>query len=153
MYFIQMIAMQYINNCLIYTLGSHPRSIDLSLFLSTSVNHQIYFFFNFIEVYLIYNVVLLSGVQQSESVIQIHISSHFTFFSHTGHYISGVLIRVSCAIQQVLIRYLSYICICQPQASNLSLPHLYSLMVIHLFYICIHMVIHLFSTSVPIFLF
>ena len=43
------------------------------------------------------------------------------FFSHIGHY--KVLSRVSCAMQQVLISYLSYMqqCICQSQFSNLSL--------------------------------
>ena len=34
-------------------------------------------FFNFIGVELIYNVVLVSGVQQSDSVIRIHISTLF----------------------------------------------------------------------------
>ena len=58
---------------------------------------------------MIYNVVLVSGVQQSESVIHIHISTLFFFrlFSHIGHY--RVLSRVPCAIQQVLISYLFYI--------------------------------------------
>ena len=50
-----------------------------------------------------YNVVLVSGVQQSESVIHIYIVDiypyllFFSFFSHIGHY--RVLSRVLCAIQ------------------------------------------------------
>ena len=40
----------------------------------------------FVGVELIYNVVFISGVQQSESVTQIHISTCFRFFSHIGHY-------------------------------------------------------------------
>ena len=58
---------------------------------------------------MISNVVLVSGVQQSELVIHIHISTVFflRFFSHIGHY--RVLSRVACAIQQVLISYLFYI--------------------------------------------
>ena len=34
---------------------------------------------------MIYNVVLVSGVQQSDSVIHIHISILFRFFSHIGY--------------------------------------------------------------------
>ena len=58
---------------------------------------------------MIYNVVLVSGVWQSESVIHIHRSTllFFIFFSHIGHY--RVLSRVPCAIQQVPISYLFYI--------------------------------------------
>ena len=46
------------------------------------------FFKIFIGIYMIYNVVLVLGVQQSESVIHMHISSSlfFRFFSHIGHY-------------------------------------------------------------------
>ena len=39
----------------------------------------------FIKVLLVYSVVFVSGVQQSESVIHIHISTLFRFFSHIGH--------------------------------------------------------------------
>ena len=52
----------------------------------------------------------VSGVQESESVMHIHISSLFRFFSHIGHY--RVLSRVPCTIQQVLISYLFYIQSC-----------------------------------------
>ena len=46
---------------------------------------------------MIYNVVLVSGGQQSESVMQIHIFMlFFRFFSHISHY--GVLNRVPCAL-------------------------------------------------------
>ena len=38
----------------------------------------------FIEVELIYKIVLVSGAQQSGSVIHIHISTLFRFFSHIG---------------------------------------------------------------------
>ena len=51
------------------------------------------------------HVVLVSGVQQSESVI--HIFAFFQrFFSHLGDY--RVLSRGPCATQQVLISYLFY---------------------------------------------
>lgn len=58
---------------------------------------------NFIGVYLIYNIGLLSGVQQSGPVIHIHIYSLFSFrfFSHIGQ--KRALIRVSCAIQQQVL--------------------------------------------------
>ena len=62
----------------------------------------------FFGIWLIYNVVLVTGVQKSESVIYIYIYPlFFRFFSYTGHY--RVLSRVPCAIQQVLISYLFYI--------------------------------------------
>ena len=44
-----------------------------------------------------YNVVLVSAVQHSESAIHIHTTTvFFRFFSHIGHY--GVLSRVPCAV-------------------------------------------------------
>jgi len=56
---------------------------------------------------LIYNVVLVSGVQQSESITHTHTHTHiyiytlfFRFFSHIGHY--RVLTGVPCAIQEVI---------------------------------------------------
>ena len=73
----------------------------------------------FIGVQLIYNVALVSSVQQSESVIHIHISLFFRFFSHIGHY--RVLSRVPCAIQQVLISYLFYIQQCVYVHPNLPI--------------------------------
>ena len=52
----------------------------------------------FIGVQLIYNVVLLSAVQQSESVIlNTYINSFFRLFSHIGNY--RVLSRVPCVTQ------------------------------------------------------
>ena len=45
------------------------------------------FFKILIRVRLIYNAVLFSGVQQSESVVHTHIFTlFFRFFSHLGHY-------------------------------------------------------------------
>ena len=43
---------------------------------------------------------LISGVQQTDSVIHIHVLFFFKFFSHLSCY--TILSRVSCAIQQVL---------------------------------------------------
>ena len=56
-----------------------------------------------------YNIVLVSGVQLSESVVHIHIFIPFLggLFSHIGGY--RVLSRAPCAIQSVLISYLFYI--------------------------------------------
>ena len=42
-------------------------------------------FFNFIEVGLIYNVVLISSVQQSDSVIQTHILFHYSLSQDIEH--------------------------------------------------------------------
>ena len=81
----------------------HPAFEVMAKLLSpTSVPWFPYFF---IGPQLIYNVILISVVQQGESVIHIHIST-LGFFSHKGHY--GVLSQVACAIQQVLISGLFY---------------------------------------------
>ena len=55
------------------------------------------FVFNFIGVELIYNVVLVAGVQQSDSVIHIHVFILFQIFTHIGYY--RILSRVPCALQ------------------------------------------------------
>ena len=55
---------------------------------------------------MIYNVVLVSRVQQSDSVI--HISFLFRFFSHIGYFI--VLSRVPCAIRWALVDYFIHAC-------------------------------------------
>ena len=64
---------------------------------------------------MIYNVVLVSGVQQSGSAI--HIYFFFRFFSHIGYY--RLLSRVPCVIQQALVvvesissTTISYIVVC-----------------------------------------
>ena len=54
----------------------------------------------------VYNVMLVSTVQQSESAIHTHVLCLFGFPSHSGHH--SVLSRVPCAIQYVLISYLFY---------------------------------------------
>ena len=74
--------------------------------------------FNFIVVELLYNVVLVSGVQQSESVIYVNIS---ILFSHLDHY--KQLSRFSCAILQVPVNHLFYTvaCMCYSHLSNSSL--------------------------------
>ena len=52
---------------------------------------------------MIYNVVLVSGVQQKDSVIHVHISTLFQILSPIGYY--GILSTVCCATQQVLVDY------------------------------------------------
>ena len=66
------------------------KSIRLCLLISDALKMS--FFKKIIRVWLIYNVSLVLGIQQSESVIHIHISTLFRFFSHIGHY--RVLSRV-----------------------------------------------------------
>ena len=48
--------------------------------------HYLKKFFFSIGVELIYNAVLVFAIEQSGSVIHIHISTLFRFFSHVGHY-------------------------------------------------------------------
>ena len=45
---------------------------------------------------MFHNVVLVSAVQKSESVIHTHISTFFRWFSHRGYY--KALSRVPCAV-------------------------------------------------------
>ena len=60
---------------------------------------------NYIGVELIYNAVLVSGVQQSESFIYTHISTLFYILSpYVSQY--KVLNRTACSIQKFLISYL-----------------------------------------------
>ena len=56
---------------------------------------------------MIYNVVLISGVQQSDSVIHIHIFILFQILSHIDYH--RILNIVPCAIQQDLVVYPFYI--------------------------------------------
>ena len=66
-------------------------------FCTLSSDNVLLFFLIFIGVQLMYNV-LISGVQQSESVIHIHTYTLFLrLFSHIGRY--RVLSRVPCVIQ------------------------------------------------------
>lgn len=53
----------------------------------------------FIEVELLYYVLLVSAVRQSESAIRMYISLFFGFSSHLGHH--RALNKAPCAIQKV----------------------------------------------------
>ena len=52
---------------------------------------------------LIYNVVLVSGVQHSDYIIRIHVSILFQILFHTAYY--RMLGRVLCAKQWILSGY------------------------------------------------
>ena len=69
------------------------------------------FSFNYIGLQLTYNVVLASGVQQSESVIHIHFLSHISYYR--------LLSRFLLAIQQVFVNCLFYIQQCMSVISIL----------------------------------
>ena len=70
---------------------------SLQTSLQREKGHAALFFFFLIGVELIYNIELVSALQQSESVIHTHISTLFRFYSHIGHY--TVLNRIPGAIQ------------------------------------------------------
>ena len=56
-------------------------------------------------------MLLLSGVQQSESVVSVHIHFFFRFFSCIGHY--RALRRVPCLYNRfLLVIYFIYMCAC-----------------------------------------
>ena len=98
-------------------------------------------FFSFL-LQLVYSVVLVSSIQQSESVIHIYLSRYislfFRCFSHIGHYI--VLSRVSCVIQQVLF-YITSVYMSIPISQHIPPPPLPPV------------TINLFSMPVTLFLF
>ena len=54
-------------------------------------------FYFLLEVYLIYNAMLVSGIQQSDSVIHTYVCIFFRFFSLIGYY--KILSIVPCTIQ------------------------------------------------------
>ena len=103
------------------------------------------FFFKliFIGIQLIYNVVLVSAVQQSESVIHIHISTLFKilFPYRSLQSIEQCSLCYTVGAYQLSILYV-VVCICQSQSPNLSLPTPSPLVTIGLL-----------STSVTLFLF
>ena len=61
----------------------------------------------YIGAQLINNAVLVSGLQQSDSVVHIHESILSQIFFHLGYY--RILCRAACAIQQIIVDYLFYI--------------------------------------------
>ena len=70
------------------------------------------FFLNFIDVSLTYNAMLISTVQQNDSVIYIYVCVCvyiyiYTFFSILAYH--RILNIVPCAIQKDLVVYPSYI--------------------------------------------
>ena len=81
---------------------------------------------NVIGVQLIYNVVLVSSIQQTESVIHIHISALFldSFPIQIDRVLSGVLYAI-VGPYSLSILYIA-VCICQSQSLNLPLPALLS---------------------------
>ena len=94
-----------------YTImwSANKYSFTSSFFISMPITSFIFFF---IEVQLIYNVVLVSGVQQRDSDIDIDIDIDRYRYRYRYRYVIGyykVLNIVPCAIQYNLIVYLFYI--------------------------------------------
>ena len=109
----------------VLTEQCEQEQIDLLLLDSTSPFFigEILFYSNkqfFIEVQLIYNVVLVSGVQQSDSVIYIYILFQVLF-----HY--GLLQEIEQSslcytVGPCLSTLYTVVCICESQAPDLFLP-------------------------------
>ena len=78
------------------TQHTHSHVLQTILKMANVANEAVFFFLIFILYWsIIDNVVLVSSVQQNDSVI--HYLFFFKFFSHLGHYI--ILSRVLCSIQ------------------------------------------------------
>lgn len=143
--FIQIIQMSCSNtNC-----GLFKQVFIMVLFmLSLSFSLSLFFFCDafcliFIGVQLIYSVVLVSSISQSELAVQIHISPLFKiFFPKIGYY--KMLSRIFCAIQYILVSYL--FSVQQSAYVNPNLP-------IYLSPLFPLLTISLFSTFVTLFLF
>ena len=82
----------------LFLLDNHIHQLIL-IFLLRSCDSGILSFFFLIEIYLIYSIVLVSGIQQSDSVMYVcvYIYIYFRLFSITGYY--KILNIVPCAIQ------------------------------------------------------
>ena len=87
----------------------------------------------FIEIQLIYNVVLLSSVQQSASFIHIYIF-FFRLFSIIGYY--KILNIVPCATQYVLV-YLFILFYFFPSLSPFPVPFLFLMDTYFFFLMCL----------------
>ena len=95
----------------------HKVSISIPQFLLSN-------FFNliFIGIQLIYNVVLVSGVQQSESIIHIPISTHFQILFPYRALQSTEQSSLCYTVGSYYLSILhTVVCICQSQSPNLSL--------------------------------
>ena len=77
----------------------------------------------FIGIWLIHNVVLVTGVQKSTSIIYIHISTLFQilFLHRPLQSIEQSSLCYTVGPHQLSILYI-IVCICQSQSLNLSLP-------------------------------
>ena len=87
-----------------------PSSILIINCLFLCSYHLFLLCFNFTELYLIYNIMFFSGIQQSNSDTHTHIRISICFsrfFPIIAYY--KILSRVHCAIQEILIAYPFYI--------------------------------------------
>ena len=82
---------------------------------------KIFFFLIFLGVQLIYNVVLVSAVQQSESVIHISTLFQILFPYRLLQSIEQSSLCYTVGPYQLSILYI-VVCMCQSQSSNLSYP-------------------------------
>ena len=94
--------------------GSQKNSCLLFIYL---------FLFFLIGIWLIYNIVLVSGIEQSQSVIHIYLSILFQILFYYRHY--KMFNIVPYAIQQVLVVYFMYSSVCMekgmaPHSSTLA---------------------------------
>ena len=101
------------NICLSLTYFNQGQSLGPSTLMQIELFHSFYFILNFLfctVIQLINYVVIVSGGQQRDSAIHIHVSILPQISSHPGFQVT--LSRVPCAIQLVLIGYPSYIYQC-----------------------------------------
>ena len=121
-----------IKGLLVHFTNLRLRTLDLDKPISRSqvslekipTLNSFFFFLIFIGVQLIYNVVLLLGVQQSESVIHIHISTLFQILFPYRPLQSTEQSSLCYTVGPYQLSILHIVvCICQSQSPTLSLPH------------------------------
>ena len=100
-------APQCVVHAALASFGCELKMQNLMFHLGSAETHHLNFSFSLfiIDVQLIYNIVLVSSVQQSDSVTHTYMF-FFRFFSVIGYY--KIWSIVSCAIRQVLV-YVFYI--------------------------------------------
>ena len=116
-----------------YALVKKFLIFNLSPNLCTCLKQRIYFLKHFIGVQFLYNDVLFSAVQQSESVIRIHISPFFqiSFPFRSPQSIQSSSLCYTAGSHQLSILYI-VVYICQSQSPNSSKQDIFNQWIIML---------------------
>ena len=96
-------------------LPAWPSDVSPLTFLRSDTTQSAFYLLSFNEVQLIYKVVLVSGVQQSDSVIHSHVHTHtHILFQILFHYrlLQDIEDSSLCYTVGPCLFYIQYVCIC-----------------------------------------